>query len=107
MKCEKCGEGVTSLVIHDKQLWCFPCHNEVKYAHVQGTSAYVIQDSIEGGVEIKHGICNPDGTPKKYYSKKEIKEAAYNAGYFQGDDTPRTNPRVSEQRAREKEAKSH
>lgn len=32
----------------------------------------VIQDSIEGGVWIKHGICNPDGSPRKYYSKSEM-----------------------------------
>jgi hypothetical protein len=96
---------VNGLVIHDKELWCWPCHNEVKYAHIKGTSAYVIQDSIEGGVEIKHGICNPDGTPKKYYSKKEIRDAAYEAGYFQGNDTPRSNPKIVEQRAREKEAR--
>lgn len=36
----------------------------------------VIQDSIEGGIEIRHGICNPDGTPKRYYSKSEIRAAA-------------------------------
>jgi hypothetical protein len=39
--------------------------------------ATVIQDSIEGGVFIRHGLCNPDGSPRKYYSKSEIaREAA-------------------------------
>ena len=40
----------------------------------------VIQDSIEGGIEIKHGLCNPDGSPKKYYSKSEIAKEAKRRG---------------------------
>ncbi len=35
----------------------------------------VVQDSIEGGVMIAHGICNPDGTPKRYDSRAEIARA--------------------------------
>ncbi len=36
----------------------------------------VWQDTIEGGVEIAHGLCNADGTPRTYYSKTEIRDAA-------------------------------
>ena len=43
----------------------------------------VIQDSIEGGIDIAHGICYPDGTPKRYYSKSEIARAAKAAGWSQ------------------------
>ncbi len=32
----------------------------------------VIQDSIEGGLVIEHGLCNHDGTPRTYYSQSEI-----------------------------------
>jgi hypothetical protein len=32
-------------------------------------------DDIPGGVEIANAICNPDGSPKRYYSKSEIKLA--------------------------------
>lgn len=35
----------------------------------------VRQDTIEGGVEIAHGLCNPDGTPRRYYSRSEINRA--------------------------------
>jgi len=36
----------------------------------------VIGDDIPGGYIVRHGICNEDGTPRKYYSKSEmIKEA--------------------------------
>ncbi len=41
------------------------------------TSAGVIADEIPGGMLIEHGLCNPDGSPARYYSKSEIaKEAA-------------------------------
>lgn len=36
----------------------------------------VWQDSIEGGLAIAHGLCNEDGTPRTYYSRTEIREAA-------------------------------
>jgi hypothetical protein len=32
-------------------------------------------DDIPGGIEIANGICNEDGTPKRYYSKSEIRRA--------------------------------
>lgn len=36
----------------------------------------VIPDSIPGGVEIRNGLCNPDGTPRRYDSKSEIRREA-------------------------------
>ena len=40
-------------------------------------ASHVIGDEIPGGVLIEHGICNEDGTPRRYYSKSEMaKEAA-------------------------------
>jgi hypothetical protein len=33
-------------------------------------------DDIPGGVDIAHGLCNADGTPHRYYSKTEIRDAA-------------------------------
>lgn len=38
-------------------------------------AAVVWQDSIEGGIDIAHGLCHEDGTPKRYYSRTEIKRA--------------------------------
>lgn len=29
-------------------------------------------DEIPGGLEIANGLCHPDGTPRRYYSKSEI-----------------------------------
>lgn len=41
------------------------------------SASSVIADDIPGGIEIRHGLCNEDGTPRRYYSKSEMaKEAA-------------------------------
>ena len=40
----------------------------------------VIGDDIPGGVEIKHGLCNRDGTPHRYYSKSEMAKEAKKRG---------------------------
>lgn len=62
-KCDKCQK---ELVVGE---WPFCPHGF--------GSQTIITDSIPGGVEIKHGLCNEDGTPRKFYSKSEIaKEAA-------------------------------
>jgi hypothetical protein len=46
-----------------------------------GNANGVIQDSIEGGIEIRHGLCHPDGTPRKFYSKSEIRAAEKASGW--------------------------
>jgi hypothetical protein len=45
-----------------------------------GKSNSVISDEIPGGIWIRHGICNEDGTPKKYYSKSEMEKEAKRRG---------------------------
>ena len=40
----------------------------------------VIPDDIPGGLWIRHGLCNEDGTPRKYYSKTEINREAKRRG---------------------------
>jgi len=64
--CEKCG---IELVVGQ---WPF-C------PHPMGANS-VISDSIPGGIEIRHGICWPDGTPRKYYSHSEMDKEAKRLG---------------------------
>lgn len=78
MTCDKCGE---ELIVGDWP-WC---------PHGSGTNN-VIQDSIEGGIMIKHGICNEDGTPKRYDSKKAIRDAAASKGLMIHDGIPDAKP---------------
>jgi hypothetical protein len=40
----------------------------------------VIGDDIPGGVEIRHGLCNEDGSPRRYYSHSEIEKEAKKRG---------------------------
>lgn len=41
----------------------------------------VIPDEIPGGIEIKHALCNEDGSPRRYYSKSAIRKEAEARGY--------------------------
>lgn len=64
--CEKCGK---ELVIGE---WPFCPHGF-------GANS-VIADDIPGGVEIRHGLCNEDGSPRRYYSKSEMAKEAKKRG---------------------------
>jgi hypothetical protein len=58
--CPECGEATETL-------W-------------RGKANAVVQDSIEGGLAIEHGLCHADGTPRVFYSRSEIAQAAKAAG---------------------------
>lgn len=45
-----------------------------------GKAPGVKADEIPGGVWIKHGLCNEDGSPRKYYSHSEMAEEAKRRG---------------------------
>lgn len=42
--------------------------------------ANVIGDDIPGGVLIRHGLCNEDGSPRRYYTKSDIAAEAKRRG---------------------------
>lgn len=60
---------------------CENCQHELQIGehpfcpHGFGISG-AISDSIPGGVLIDHGICNRDGSPRRYYSKSEMAKEA-------------------------------
>lgn len=66
VKCERCGAAI--------EIGDYPfCPH--------GRSALtVVGDDIPGGLEIRHGLCNADGTPRRYYSKTEIAREAKRRG---------------------------
>lgn len=41
---------------------------------------FMCGDDIPGGLLVEHGICNPDGTPRRYYSKSEMAREAKRRG---------------------------
>ncbi len=55
---------------------CVECGSPTERLFQGSSTAPVIQDSIEGGIDIKHGLCYADGTPRRFYSKSEIAKAA-------------------------------
>ena len=62
------------------------------------------QDSIEGGVMIAHGICNDDGSPKRYDSRMAIREACAAKGLepyvVRGNESKRQYDRMTSGDAR-------
>lgn len=48
------------------------------------TGPTVIGDDIPGGLEIHHGLCHDDGSPRKFYTKSEIRRAAAEKGLTWG-----------------------
>ncbi len=91
--CENCHADVNSIVAHETKLWCWRCHDESKGKKL-GEAASVIGDECD--VYLRHGLCNEDGSPKRYRSKEEIKRVAFEKGLFQGGDTPKVNQRLQE-----------
>lgn len=101
-----CESGDVTLILKERTFECTECGSKVKvlkwnyepppechgpmvpYVDPFRQSAAVIQDSIPGGLLIEHGICHPDGTPKRYDSKSDIREAARRQGWVQSGDTP-------------------
>lgn len=85
---------------------CSKCNHELKVGdfpfcpHETGHGGAIVD---ECDVWIRHGICNPDGTPKRYRSKSEIKRAAFEAGLTHANDTPHVNQRLAEKAAMERE----
>lgn len=73
---EDCWEPITM----EEQPAC-PCGGETERVWIMGSANSVIGDDIPGGLYIKHGICNADGSPRRYDSKSSIKRAAADKGY--------------------------
>lgn len=76
---------------YELPLPCPTCKQSLEHHRDRNKSAAIATDDIPGGIEIRHGegIINPDGSPKRYYSKTELKRACNEAGWTISGDTPR------------------
>lgn len=81
-QCDRCSDRLIDLLepISSPAIPC-PCGGSFERVWLQGACNGVIDDSIPGGLEIKNALCHPDGTPKRYDSRSEIKRAAEAAGW--------------------------
>jgi len=80
-----CPDGHQMLDLYEKinfteEVKCKDCGKPAVRALLPGTVTHITPDDIPGGVYIRHGLCNPDGTPRKYYSKSEIAAEAKRRG---------------------------
>lgn len=81
-KCDHCGKLLLDVVepINSPDLPCTCGHGHKVRVWLPGNAPTAISDSIPGGVEIKNGICNLDGTPRTYYSHSEMRAEAKRRG---------------------------
>lgn len=88
-RCESCGTEIAELR-WDTDLEpicvCGKRTLETINASLSGNAPFVIGDEID--IEIRHGICNADGTPRRFRSRTELKKAERAAGYCVLGDTP-------------------
>lgn len=64
MICDRCYQPLS-----DGEHGLYKCPLQPRVA------AAIWADAIPGGLLIEHGLCNEDGTPKRYDSRSEIKAA--------------------------------
>jgi hypothetical protein len=51
------------------------CGAQMEWLPMRGNQ-HIVPDDIPGGYEIRHGLCNADGTPRRFYSHSDIRKAA-------------------------------
>ena len=81
IRCGNCGETRIDQYVDINKLPPHGCGGAFVRVILPGTPQHVIGDDIPGGLEIKHGLCNADGTPRKYYTKSAIRQEAEKRGY--------------------------
>jgi hypothetical protein len=79
--CPGCGDVHVDVWI-DTTRPRFPLCARCGQAHVRHrrASAAAHSDSYRGGIWIEHGLCHPDGEPRRYDSQSEIDREAKRRG---------------------------
>ena len=62
------------------------------------STVMIATDDIPGGLLVEHAICHEDGTPRRFFSKSEIRQAANEAGWTIAGETPKILQRHIDQR---------
>lgn len=81
LRCTQCGHITIDVLqpVEGAQPNCQMCvGGVVERVWLPGQANAVIGDECD--VEIKHGLCNPDGSPRRFRSKSEIRTAEKKAG---------------------------
>jgi hypothetical protein len=100
--CQECKEAFEELRWESQGAATCKCGAKVEENHEHwGQSAFVIGDDIPGGVIVDH--LGPRS--EKFYSKSEVKRAAYERGWTRVGETPKINPRLADAEAARNESK--
>jgi hypothetical protein len=77
---------------------CPTCGGETELDYGSlGESAAVIGDEID--IAVKHGLCNDDGTPRRFRSMSELRRAAAEKGLVIHGETPKPLSYIAEREA--------
>ena len=74
LECPSCGHVRLDVYVEGRDYPLCECGTQTAWLPSFGNLT-VLPDDIPGGVLIEHGLCNADGSPKRYYSRSEIKMA--------------------------------
>lgn len=74
MHCQACDRESERLVRGDEPLACRHCASTDVIRLYK--PAPVRADDIPGGILLEHGLCNPDGSPRRYDSRSAIRREA-------------------------------
>lgn len=89
----RCDCGFTGEVpgwTYEMPLRCPTCGAPTQENEDRPNQAHgIIPDDIPGGMEIRHGLVNKDGSPRKFYSKSEIRAEARRRGWTISGETPK------------------
>jgi hypothetical protein len=80
IQCGGCGETILDQYVDVCTMSPHTCGGQWTRTHLPGRATPVHGDDIPGGVLIKNGLCHPDGSPRKYYSKSEMAREAARRG---------------------------
>ena len=82
-KCNECGREQLDVIApaEDKTFPCVVdgCQGTMERAWLLGHASSVIGDEID--VEVKHALCHPDGSPRRFRSRTEMKRVAQQSGF--------------------------
>lgn len=79
LECPKCGVRKHDLYLKSDATYpTCECGTQMEWLPSAGGT--VIGDDIPGGYDVRHGLCHADGSPRRYYSRSEMRKEAEKRG---------------------------
>lgn len=69
---------------------CPACTDPVMITDTRSNQSHgIVPDDFPGGLEVRHGLVNEDGSPMRFYSRTELKREANRRGLVLEGDSPK------------------